>query len=147
MLEMVELLDKRPDVRSRWQYLYVTFDEAQDGCKTDWQLLKLLTEKHRNLMCVGDPGQNIYSFRGSDSGLFLNMDDMFPGTKKLFLATNYRSSPEVVALLKTIGPVPELATRFHTTNPSGPVPIVKGFLSPGDEAAWIVSEIKRSNNE
>ena len=75
--------------------------------------------------------------------MFLNMEEMFPGTKKLFLATNYRSTKELVEFLKGIGPVPELANRFTTPNPSGPKPEIKGFTSSAEEAAWVVSEIKK----
>ena len=143
MFEMVDILSKKPDVRAKYQYLFVTCDEAQDCCKTDWELLKLLSEKHKSLLVVGDPGQSVFGFRGADPRMFLEMEKMFPGTKKLFLATNYRSSPEIVEYLKEIGPVPELSEKFHTGNKStGIKPEVKGFLSAVDEANWIVSQIK-----
>jgi DNA helicase-2/ATP-dependent DNA helicase PcrA len=143
MYEMVELLEK-PDVRKRWQYKYVICDEAQDCCITDWQLLKLITEKHGNLMCVGDPGQSVFGFRGASPDLFLNMEKMFPAVRKLFLAANYRSTPELVSFLKEIGPVPELAEKFHTLNSSGPAPEIKGFGNQQDEINWIVGKIKES---
>ena len=142
MYEMVELLEKKPEVRKRWQYFYVTCDEAQDCCLTDWQLLKLVSEEHGNLMCVGDPGQSIFGWRGASSDLFLHMEKMFPTVQKLYLATNYRSSKDLVEFLKTIGPVPDLASRFTTPNPSGPVPVVKGFANSADEAKWVVDQIR-----
>ena len=142
MFEMVDLMEKKSAVRARWQYQYVICDEAQDCCKTDFSLLKLLTEQHKSLMCVGDPGQNIYSFRGSDSRLFRHMEETFPGTQKLYLATNYRSTKERVKFLREIGPVPELAEKFHTPNELGVKPEVRGFITAGDEAAWIVKSIK-----
>ena len=142
MLEMVELMEKNVEVRSRHQYLYVTCDESQDCCKTDWQLLKLLTEKHGNLMCVGDPGQSVFGFRGASPTLFLEMEKMFPGTQKLFLATNYRSSKELVQFLREIGPVKELSEKFTTPNGSGPVPRVIGFSSSIDESTWVVNQIR-----
>lgn len=142
MFEMVELLDKNSAVRDRWQYQFVICDEAQDCCKTDWQLLRLLSEKHGNLMCVGDPGQSIFGFRGADLDTFLNLECLFPGVQKLFLAANHRSSPEIVGFLKGIGPVPELAEKFHTQNPSGPVPVIRGFTTSADEVQWVVDQIK-----
>lgn len=54
---MVEILDKKPGVRSRWQYQYCMVDEAQDCCKLEWDLVKLITEKHGNLLAVGDISQ------------------------------------------------------------------------------------------
>ena len=69
---------------------------------------------------------------------------MFPGTKKLFLATNYRSTKSLVSFLKEIGPVPELSEKFTTPNEEGIQPEIKGFVSPGQEAAWVISQIKEN---
>jgi DNA helicase-2/ATP-dependent DNA helicase PcrA len=146
LAEMVDILEKMPEVRNRWQYRYVICDESQDCCLTEWQLLNLVTERHRNIMCVGDPGQSIYQFRGSDSRLFLNMGDMFPGTQKLYLATNYRSTKQLVRFLKEIGPVPELSEKFTTPNEEGIHPEIVGFKSAAEEAAWVISQIKTGNN-
>ena len=141
---MVDILSKKPEVRERWSYQFVMADEAQDNCQNDWELLRLLSAKHGNLLCVGDPGQTIFQFRGSSSKLFLNMEEMFPGTKKLFLATNYRSTKSLVSFLKEIGPVPELSEKFTTPNEEGIQPEIKGFVSPGQEAAWVISQIKEN---
>jgi DNA helicase-2/ATP-dependent DNA helicase PcrA len=142
MFEMVDLMSKKKEVRSRWQYQFVTCDEAQDCCRTDWELLKLLSEKYGNLLVVGDPGQSVFGFRGASPKLFLNMEEMFPGTRKLFLATNYRSTKELVGFLKEIGPVPELSEKFTTPNDQGIRPEIRGFTGPVDEAKWVVSKIK-----
>ena len=143
---MVDLLSKKPEVRERHQYQWIMADEAQDNCQSDWELLRLLSSKYGNLLCVGDPGQTIFQFRGSDSKLFLNMDNMFPGTKKLFLATNYRSTKQLVGFLKEIGPVPELSEKFTTPNEDGIRPEVRGFTNSADEAAFVVRSIKESLN-
>jgi len=142
MFEMVELMDRNSAVRERWSYKFVICDEAQDCCQTDWKLLYLLSSKHGNLMCVGDPGQSVFGFRGASPHMFLNMHEMFPNVQKLFLATNYRSSVELVEFLKGIGPVPELAAKFHTPNSHGPVPVIRGFQNSAEESAWVVSQIK-----
>jgi len=142
MFEMVDLLEKKPEVRERWQYAFVTCDEAQDCCQTDWDLLKRLSEKHRALLVVGDPGQSVFGFRGASPHLFLDMEKMFPGTKKLFLATNYRSTKQLVGFLKEIGPVQELASKFTTPNEEGVRPEVRGFPTPMHEAVWVVQQIK-----
>jgi DNA helicase-2/ATP-dependent DNA helicase PcrA len=146
MFEMVDLLGKKKEVRARWQYQFVTCDEAQDCCKTDWELLKLLSEKYGNLLVVGDPGQSVFGFRGASPKLFLNMEEMFPGTKNLFLATNYRSTRELVSFLKEIGPVPELSERFTTPNDAGVRPEIKGFISPALEVAFVVKCIQEVQN-
>lgn len=142
LLEAVDILEKKPEVRERWSWKFVMADESQDNCELDWKLLYLLSSKYGNLLCVGDPGQSIFGFRGSDPKLFLEMDKIFPGTQKLFLATNYRSSRELVQFLREIGPVPELASKFTTPNDSGPVPRVVGFQSSVQEAEWVIAQIK-----
>jgi DNA helicase-2/ATP-dependent DNA helicase PcrA len=146
MFEAVELMEKKPEIRSRHQYEFVTCDEGQDCSKTDWDLLKLLSEKHKNLMVVGDPGQSIFGFRAASPKLFLEMDKMFPGTKKLFLATNYRSTKQLVEFLKEIGPVKELSEKFVTPNEEGIRPEVVGFKNAAEEAAWVISQIKGGLN-
>jgi DNA helicase-2/ATP-dependent DNA helicase PcrA len=142
MLEMVELMDKSAAVRERWSYKFVICDEAQDCCQTDWKLLYLLSSKYGNLMCVGDPGQSVFGFRGASPSMFLNMNEMFPNVQKLFLATNYRSSIELVEFLKGIGPVQELAEKFTTPNPHGPTPKILGFKSSAEEAEFVVQSVK-----
>ena len=143
LYEMVDLLEKKKDVRDRWQFAHVICDECQDCCLTEWQLVKLVTEKHGNLMCVGDPGQAIFGWRGASNDLFLHMEKMFPSVQKLYLATNYRSTKQLVSFLKEIGPVPELSSKFTTPNEEGVRPEVRGFVSSAQEAAWVVSQIKQ----
>lgn len=142
MFEMVELLEKKPDVRKRWQYSYIMCDEAQDCCTLDFQLLKLLSGEYKSLMCCGDPAQSIFGFRGSDASLLLNMHETFPDTEKFYLGRNYRSTPELVSFLKTICPCEELAGYLTTSNPSGPEKEVVGFKNPLEEANWVVEKIK-----
>jgi hypothetical protein len=87
-------------------------------------------------------GNSIYGFRGASPKLFLNMEEMFPTVQKLYLATNYRSSKKVVDFLKQIGPVRDLADKFHTPNEEGVSPVIKGFLNSADESKWVVDQIK-----
>lgn len=140
LYEMVELLEKKPDVRQRWLYDFCQIDESQDCCGLEWKLIELLSTG--SLLAVGDAGQGVYGFRGSDPKLFLNMDQMFSGTKKFYLAQNYRSTSSLVDFLKTIGPVPDLAEKFHTSNDLGVPPEIFGFASPHDEANFVVNKIK-----
>jgi len=69
---------------------------------------------------------------------------MFPAVQKLYLAANYRSSKKVVDFLKQIGPVRDLAEKFHTSNEDGVAPLIKGFLNTADESLWVVNSIKEA---
>lgn len=134
MLEMVSVLTAKPDVLERWSPMWLQTDESQDNDRQQFELLRLLSRKHGNLMCVGDAGQAIYQWRGSHPELFLNMAEMFPSTQTLYLAKNHRSTPTIVNLLKRIGPVPELAEKFYTENPDGPGVRVVANEEPQGEA-------------
>jgi DNA helicase-2/ATP-dependent DNA helicase PcrA len=140
IFQMVELLDKKPEVRARWKRDWLQLDESQDMSRIEWDLAKLVSGK--SVLAVGDISQGIYGFRGSDPKLFASMNDSFPGTKTLFLSCNYRSTPEIIDFIRPIASSRELAEKFHTDNVSGPVPVVKGFVNPADEALWVVSQIK-----
>jgi DNA helicase II / ATP-dependent DNA helicase PcrA len=142
IFEMVEILDKKLEVRSRWKRDWLQLDESQDMSKIEWDLARLVSGK--SVLAVGDVSQGIYGFRGSDPKIFAEMGVIFPGTKTLYLSCNYRSTPEIVNFIRPIAASQDLASRFHAVNASGPVPEVKGFVSPGAEAEWVVKSIKES---
>ena len=137
--QAVEILDKKPEVRARWKRDWLQLDESQDMSRIEWDLAKLISGK--SVLAVGDVSQGIYGFRGSDPKLFASMSDVFPGTQTLFLSCNYRSTPEIIDFIRPIGASRELAEKFHTKNPSGPAPVLRGFTNPADEASWVVAEI------
>ena len=137
---MVEILDKKAEVRKRWVRDFVQLDESQDMSKIEWDLARLVSGK--SVLAVGDVSQGIYGFRGSDSKLFSKMDEMFPGTKTLFLSCNYRSTPEIVDFIRPISSSKELALKFHTPNPTGPRPEIVGFRTASEEAAYVIEKIK-----
>jgi DNA helicase-2/ATP-dependent DNA helicase PcrA len=140
---MTELLNKKLEVRKRWVRNWIQIDEAQDCSKIEWNLAQLISGK--SVLAVGDISQGLFSFRGSDSKLFSNMGELFPGTKTLYLGRNYRSSPEIVEFIKPHAISQDLASKFHTTNDHGPVPAVYGFSNSAAEAAWIAAKIKEEN--
>jgi DNA helicase-2/ATP-dependent DNA helicase PcrA len=138
----VQLMDKNPDIRARWNRDWIQIDEAQDLSKIEWDLVRLISG--HSVIAVGDLSQNLYSFRGSDSRLFRDMEEIFPGTQTLFLGRNYRSSPEIVEYIRPLAVSQDLAEKFHTTNEPGPSPEIKGFTNSFDEAMWIAKRIKEN---
>jgi DNA helicase-2/ATP-dependent DNA helicase PcrA len=142
---MVEILDKKSEVRARWKRDWIQLDESQDMSKIEWNLARLVAGT--SVLAVGDVSQGIYGFRGSDSKLFAKMEEIFPGTVTLFLSCNYRSTPEIVDFIRPISRSEELAKKFHTFNPSGSNPEIRGFSSPTQEAAWVIQNIKEEMND
>jgi DNA helicase-2/ATP-dependent DNA helicase PcrA len=140
LFEVVSLVEKKPEVRARWQFLQIMVDEAQDCDFLQYKLSKMLSEQHGNLMFIGDFGQSCYSFRGSRPDIFRNLHEMFPTARTMFLGQNFRSTPEIVDFVKSISTDEELAKHFHTQNPSGPTPQVIGFPSAPDQAQHIVRQ-------
>lgn len=142
LMEMRHVLESNAEVRERWSYKYVQLDEAQDTDEQQFELLRLLTHKHGNLLAVGDVQQGLYGFRGARGDLFRTMGDIFPPTTVLYLARNHRSTKEIVGFLKEIGPDRDLAARFHTDNLSGPEPVITRYVGTAEEARAVVAQIQ-----
>jgi DNA helicase-2/ATP-dependent DNA helicase PcrA len=139
---MVEVLESRPDIRSEWQYDYVMMDEAQDACELDWRMLQLLTERYKNFMAVGDVGQAIYSFRGGVPEHFLDMESFFPGTKKLYLGNNYRSTKNIVGYVKKAAPYEDISEHFVAVKEEDGAELdLCGYSADYTEAADVVRKI------
>jgi len=90
----LKLFEDHPRILKRYQdrYLYLLVDEYQDTNAPQYRLIKMLCRKHKNICVVGDPDQSIYRWRGSDIRNILNFEKDFPGTKKVVLEQNYRST-------------------------------------------------------
>ena len=146
IFQFVEILESRPDIRSKYQYKHVLVDEAQDCCELDWRLLQLVTQKHKSLTCCGDSGQAIYGFRGGISEHFLNMERYFPGTGTLYLGRNYRSTPNIVEWGRKAYPFPDIAEHFRAVRESiGVEPVITGYSTDYREAEETVKKIKLYN--
>lgn len=86
-----EILEK---TRNRFQYILV--DEFQDTSISQYNLIKLLAEKSRNLCVVGDDDQSIYSWRGANYQNIVLFEQDFPERKEIMLERNYRSSKTIL---------------------------------------------------
>lgn len=94
----VALLKNNPKIRDKWrtQFQYVMIDEYQDTNSAQYQLVKLLTNKHHNIAVVGDDWQSIYSWRGADFRNILNFEKDYPGATVIKLEQNYRSTKPIL---------------------------------------------------
>ncbi|MEH7746614.1 ATP-dependent helicase [Neobacillus drentensis] len=88
-----------PSLLDQYQnrFHYFLIDEFQDINKVQYELIKLLSAKHKNVCAVGDDDQAIYSFRGSDPSYLLQFEKDFLNAKMVTLDQNYRSSHEIVS--------------------------------------------------
>jgi DNA helicase-2/ATP-dependent DNA helicase PcrA len=85
----------RDHYSSVWQYIHV--DEYQDTNKVQYEIVKLLSEKHKNIAVVGDIDQNIYSWRGATIHNILNFEKDYPMAKVILLEENYRSTQTILS--------------------------------------------------
>jgi ATP-dependent DNA helicase UvrD/PcrA len=99
LLHMLVIFRRHADVlenyRDRFRYLLV--DEYQDTNSAQYEWLKLLAEPRRNLCCVGDDDQSIYSWRGAEVANILRFEKDFTGAKIIRLEQNYRSTSHILA--------------------------------------------------
>jgi DNA helicase-2/ATP-dependent DNA helicase PcrA len=95
---VVNLFRKRPSVLQIFQdkYQFILVDEFQDTNYIQFELLKLLASKHRNLTVVGDDDQSIFRFRGASLANIHNFRRIYPDYKKVVLNKNYRSTQPIL---------------------------------------------------
>jgi DNA helicase-2/ATP-dependent DNA helicase PcrA len=93
----VRLLREREDIREKWQdrFRYILVDEFQDVNNAQYELIRILGDKYKNICIVGDDDQSIYGWRGADFRLLLQFEEDFPGAKVIKLERNYRS-PQII---------------------------------------------------
>jgi DNA helicase-2/ATP-dependent DNA helicase PcrA len=99
LLHITELLRDQPDVLAQYERLfrYILVDEYQDTNLVQYFWLRLLAQKHRNICCVGDDDQSIYSWRGAEVENILRFEHDFPGARIVRLEANYRSTAPILA--------------------------------------------------
>ena len=99
LLHMLVILKTHRDVLDLYQqrFRYIMVDEYQDTNSVQYLWLRLLAQERRNLCCVGDDDQSIYSWRGAQVENILKFEKDFPGAKIVRLEQNYRSTPHILA--------------------------------------------------
>jgi len=141
LLKALHLLKHYDQVRDKYQTLwqYVHIDEYQDTNRVQYQIAKLLSEKHHNICAVGDIDQNIYSWRGADIKNILNFEKDYPNANIITLEENYRSTNIILSAANEIikKNVHRREKNLFTRKEGGELIAVYNAYDEGDEADFI----------
>jgi len=98
LLHMTEILRTKPDILAQYHrmFRYVLVDEYQDTNLVQYLWLRLLAQSHKNICCVGDDDQSIYSWRGAEVENILRFEKDFPDAQIVKLERNYRSTAPIL---------------------------------------------------
>ena len=99
LLHVLVILKTHRDVLEQYQqrFKYILVDEYQDTNASQYLWLRLLAQARKNICCVGDDDQSIYSWRGAEVANILRFEKDFPGATVIRLEQNYRSTPQILA--------------------------------------------------
>jgi DNA helicase II / ATP-dependent DNA helicase PcrA len=146
LLHNLTIFTTRGDILADYQrrFRYILVDEYQDTNVSQYLWLRLLAQERKNLCCVGDDDQSIYSWRGAEIGNILRFEKDFTGAKIVRLEQNYRSTPPILAaasglIARNAG---RLGKTLWTSSEGGDKVVLKPLWDGIEEARWIGDEIE-----
>ncbi|MFD1625762.1 ATP-dependent helicase [Azospirillum griseum] len=146
LLHTLEIFQKHPDVLAEYhrKFKYILVDEYQDTNVAQYLWLRILSQAHKNICCVGDEDQSIYAWRGAEIGNILRFETDFPGATIVKLEQNYRSTGHILAAAS--GLIAHNKGRLGKTlwtQADGGEPVrVKAVWDGEEEARWVGDEIE-----
>jgi DNA helicase-2/ATP-dependent DNA helicase PcrA len=147
LLRTVHLFRQHPQILRRYQsrYVHVLVDEFQDTNIAQYELMKQLGGKYRNLCVVGDPDQSIYSWRFADLRNILSFEKDYPEAKVVFLEQNYRSTKTILEVAADVisANVLRKPKKLWTENEDGASVTLIESYSAEEEAQSVVSEVEK----
>ena len=147
LMKTVLLFRQDPELLARYQsrYLHIQVDEFQDTNLVQYELMKQLAGKYRNICVVGDPDQSIYSWRSADLRNILNFEKDYPDAKVVLLEQNYRSTKlilEAASHVISANKQRKPKDLWTENEPGVPVAVIESY-SEEEEAQYVVNEIDK----
>lgn len=147
LVKTLELLAEHPPVLESYRdrFRYVMVDEYQDTNYAQYMLVKLLTDRSRNLCVVGDDDQSIYGWRGADIRNILDFEKDYPDATVIKLEQNYRSTANILDAANQVIAHNTGRKEKALWTEQGEGETIKLFCA-GDEreeAAWVADRIKK----
>ena len=151
ILHTVKILEKNLDIREIYSknFKYILVDEYQDTNYIQSRWLNLLAQKNKNLCCVGDDDQSIYSWRGAEIKNFLEFDQTYENTKIIRLEQNYRSTQNILSVASNLiaNNQNRLGKTLKASIDEGDLIKLNCYKNGKDEAIGISDEIERKKKQ
>ncbi|MBY0283062.1 MAG: UvrD-helicase domain-containing protein [Sphingomonas sp.] len=151
LLHVLTILKREPAVLEQYQqrFRYIMVDEYQDTNTVQYLWLRLLAQARKNICCVGDDDQSIYSWRGAQVENILKFERDFPGAKIIRLEQNYRSTPHILAAASGViaNNSGRLGKTLWTAEESGEKVRVIGVWDGPEEARRVGEEIESAQRQ
>ena len=151
LLHNLTLFAEHPDILAEYQnrFRYLLVDEYQDTNVAQYLWLRLLAQSRKNLCCVGDDDQSIYSWRGAEVGNILKFEKDFPGAGVIRLERNYRSTPHILGAASGLIAHNEgrLGKTLWTGVDAGDKVGVQGVWDGEEEARVICGEVEAKQRD
>ena len=149
----LRLFDQNPDVLTYYQqkFQYIHVDEYQDTNHAQYQLVKLLASRFKNICVVGDADQSIYGWRGADMQNILDFEKDYPKSKVVLLEENYRSTKTILQAANDVikNNKNRRPKNLWTQNTDGEQIVYYRANDEQDEAVFVaktIDELSRSQN-
>ncbi len=147
LLEAVRLLRHSAEVRDRlnWRIEFLMVDEYQDTNRSQYELMRLVSQERKNICVVGDEDQSIYGWRGADIRNILDFEKDFPDARVIRLEQNYRSTKNILeAASAVVANNKERKGKWLWTDSGEGEKIgLYEALDGENEALWIADTIER----
>lgn len=146
ILHMLTLFTQHQDILMEYarRFKYILVDEYQDTNVSQYLWLRLLASVHKNICCVGDDDQSIYSWRGAEVGNILRFERDYPDAKVVRLECNYRSTPHILAGASAVIAQNKgrLGKTLWTPVKEGEKIRIKSLWDEGEEARFVGEEVE-----
>lgn len=151
IVKTVELFKTCPEVLDGYQekFRYIMVDEYQDTNTAQFELIRLLADKYRNLCVVGDDDQSIYKFRGANIRNILDFEKVYPEAVIIKLEQNYRSTQNVLDAANAVikNNIGRKDKALWTRKGDGSRIHFRQFDTAFDEAEYITDDIAKKKRE
>ena len=147
ILHCIKIFDTNPDIAKMYSknFKYILVDEYQDTNFIQSKWLNFLSKENKNICCVGDDDQSIYSWRGAEIKNFLEFDKIYENTKIIRLEKNYRSTQNILTVASSLIANNEnrVGKTLFTDGEEGELVYLDSYRNGKDEAVGIGEKIEK----